>query len=59
MKGAGHKGAQKRVGKAVDPSLDFVDQMAQFHAAAGLKVDEGCTKQPRAACPLAPLSLWP
>ena len=34
---------------AVEPSLDFVDQMAQFHAAAGLKVDEGCTKQPRAA----------
>ena len=29
---AGRKGAHKRFGKAVDPSLDFVDQMAQFHA---------------------------
>ena len=42
---AGRKGAHKRFGKAADPSLDFVDQMARFHAAAGLRVGESCTKR--------------
>ena len=42
---AGRTGAHKRFGKAADPSLDFVDQMAQFHAATGLRVGEGCTKR--------------
>ena len=57
---AGRTGAHKRFGKAVDPSLDFVDQMAQFHAAAGLRVGEGCTKRrnPEQRCAVCP-PLWP
>ena len=37
---AGSKGAHKWFGKAVDPRLDFTDQLAQFNAAAGLHVGE-------------------
>ena len=57
---AGRKGAHKRFGKAADPSLDFVDQMAQFHGAAGLRVGEGCTKRrnPEQRCAVCP-PLWP
>ena len=57
---AGRTGAHKRFGKAADPSLDLVDQMAQFHAATGLRVGEGCTKRrnPEQRCAVCP-PLWP
>jgi len=41
---AGRKGAHKRFGKSKDPSLDFVAQMADFHAAAGMAVSPRCLK---------------
>ena len=41
---AGRKGAHKRFGKSKDLSLDFVAQMADFHAAAGMAVSPRCLK---------------
>ena len=57
---AGRKGAHKRFGKSTDPSLDFVDQMAQFHGAAGMAVSQRCQKRLRPAerCRYCP-PLWP
>ena len=57
---AGRKGAHKRFGKSKDPSLDFVAQMADFHAAAGMAVSPRCLKRLRPAerCRYCP-PLWP
>ena len=57
---AGRKGAHKHFGKAVDHSLDFVDQMSQFQQAAWLAVNKGGRKRlyPSERCPLCP-PLWP
>ena len=42
-------GAHKRFGKSNDPSLDFMAQMADFHAAAGMAVGPQCLKRLRPA----------
>ena len=57
---AGRKGAHKRFGKSADPHLDFVDQMRQFHEAAGMRLHPACRKRerPEQRCAWCP-PLWP